>query len=146
MKKRLILSLLLAVSLLFACGCEINLVKLPEYYELNDGDTVISFTNVVGERDLNTKKIEMTNAVQRISYSFKKVEDAYADAEKYIDHLMEEEGFYYAGMLNMDETEDEITIYKTSPNDSEFEIRVIVKYNTNTKIVKVTIEREKVIE
>lgn len=146
MKKRLILSLLLAVSLLFACGCEINLVKLPEYYELNDGDSVISFTNVVGERDLNTKKLELNNAVQRIAYSFKNVEDAYADAEKYIDHLMEEEGFYYAGMLNMDETEDEITIYKTSPNDSEFEIRVIVRYNVNTKSVKVTIEREKVIE
>jgi hypothetical protein len=146
MKKRLILSLLLAVSLIFACGCEINLVKLPEYYELNDGDSVISFTNVVGERDLNTKKLELNNAVQRIAYSFKNVEDAYADAEKYIDHLMEEEGFYYAGMLNMDETEDEITIYKTSPNDSEFEIRVIVRYNVNTKSVKVTIEREKVIE
>jgi hypothetical protein len=121
-------------------------VKLPEYYELNDGDSVISFTNVVGERDLNTKKLELNNAVQRIAYSFKNVEDAYADAEKYIDHLMEEEGFYYAGMLNMDETEDEITIYKTSPNDSEFEIRVIVRYNVNTKSVKVTIEREKVIE
>lgn len=142
MKKSVICSVLL-ICLMFFSACE--LVKSPDYYELNGGDSVISYTNVVGARSVGTKKISMTNAVQSIAYSYKDVEDAYADAEKYIDHLMDEEGFYYSGMLNMDEEEDEISLSKTSPSDNEYEIRVIVKYSVDTKTVKVTIEREKII-
>lgn len=142
MKKSVICSVLL-ICLMFFSACE--LVKSPDYYELNNGDSVISYTNVVGARSVGTKKISMTNAVQSIAYSYKNVEDAYADAEKYIDHLMDEEGFFYSGMLNMDEEEDEISLSKTSPSDNEYEIRVIVKYSVDTKTVKVTIEREKII-
>ncbi len=143
MTKRIAISCLLILCVLLTCSCE--LVKSPDYYELNGDDTVISFTKVVGERKVNTTKIEMTNAVQRISYSYKNVENALEDAETYIDYLSGEEDFYYSGMLNLDETEDEITLSKTSPNDKEYEIRAIVRYNVNTKIVKVVIEREKVI-
>ena len=142
MKKSVICSVLL-ICLMFFSACE--LVKSPDYYELNGGDSVISYTNVVGARSVGTKKISMTNAVQSIAYSYKDVEDAYADAEKYIDHLMDEEGFYYSGMLNMDEEEDEISLSKPSPSDNEYEIRVIVKYSVDTKTVKVTLEREKII-
>ncbi len=144
MTKRIAISCLLILCVLLTCSCE--LVKSPDYYELNGDDTVISFTKVVGERKVNTTKIEMTNAVQRISYSYKNVENAFEDAETYIDYLSGEEDFYYSGMLNLDETEDEITLSKTSPNDKEYQIRAIVRYNVNTKIVKVVIEREKVIE
>jgi hypothetical protein len=143
MVKRIAISCLLILCVVLTCSCEI--VKSPDYYELNGDDTVISFTKVVGERKVNTTKIEMTNAVQRISYSYKNVENAFADAETYIDYLSGEEDFYYSGMLNMDETEDEITLSKKSPNDKEYEIRAIIRYNVNTKIVKVVIEREKVI-
>ncbi len=143
MTKRIAISCLLILCVLLACSCE--LVKSPEYYELNGNDTVASFTKVVGDRKVNTTKIEMTNAVQRISYSYKDVENALEDAETYIDYLSGEEDFYYSGMLNLDEIEDEITLSKTSPNDKEYQIRAIVRYNVNTKIVKVVIEREKVI-
>jgi len=143
MAKKIVISCLLVLCIVLTCACE--LVKSPEYYELNDNDTVISFTKVVGDRKVNTTKIEMTNAVQRLSYSYKDVEKAYEDAETYIDYLTGEEDFYYSGMLNMDEKEDEITLSKTSPNDKEYQIRVIVRYNVDTKIVKVVVEREKVI-
>ena len=143
MVKRIAISCLLILCVVLSCSCE--LVKSPEYYELNGNDNVASFTKVVGERKVNTTKIEMTNAVQRISYSYKNVENAFEDAETYIDYLSGEEDFYYSGMLDMDETEDEITLSKKSPNDKEYEIRAIIRYNVNTKIVKVVIEREKVI-
>ncbi len=144
MKRKLVISFLLAVCLVFSCACE--LVKSPEYYSLNGGDNVISFTKVVGNRSVSTKKIEMTNAVQSIAYSYKNVESAYADAEKYIEYLMEEDDFEYSGMLNMDENEDEITIRKTSPNEKEYMITVIIRYSNNTKTVKITVQREKIIE
>ncbi len=144
MKKRIAFSLLLILCLVFSCACD--LVKSPDYYGLNGNDNVISFTKVVGKRSVSSKKIDMTNAVQSIAYSYKDIEDAYADAEAYIDYLMEEEGFYYSGMLNLDETEDEITVSKTSPNDKEYELRVIVRYSVDTKTVKITAEREKIIK
>ena len=143
MKKRIVLSALLVLCLAFSCACEI--IKVPDYYELNGNDVVTSFTKVVGKRTINTKKIEMTNAVQTVAYSYKNVENAYADADAYIDFLSGEEDFYYSGMLNMDETEDEISLTKTSDNDKDYEITVTVRYSTKTKIVKVTIEREKII-
>jgi hypothetical protein len=141
MKRKLALSFLLAICMIFSCAC--NLVKSADYYELNGDDSVISFTNVVGDRKVSTKKIDMTNAIQSIAYSYKEIENAYVEAETYIDYLLEEEGFYYSGMLNMDETEDEITIHKTSPDDEEYEIRVIVRYSNDTKTVKITVQREK---
>ena len=143
MKKRSVLCSLLVICLVFFSACEI--VKSPDYYELNGGDNVPSYTKVVGSRTVSTKKINMTNAVQSVVYSYKDVEDAYADAETYIDYLMDEEGFYFSGMLNMDEEEDEITISKTSPNDKEYEIRIIVTYSTKTQTVKINAEREKII-
>jgi hypothetical protein len=142
-KKRIALSILLVICLAFSCACEI--VKAPDYYELNGDDVVTSFTKVVGNRTVNTKKIEMTNAVQTIAYSYKKVENAYADAEAYIDFLSGEEDFSYSGMMDMDETEDEIILTKTSDNDKEYEITVKVRYSTKTQIVKITVEREKII-
>lgn len=144
MKKRIVISFLLALCMIFACGCE--LVKSPEYYELKGGDEVSSFTKVVGSRSVGGKKVNMTNAVQSISYTYKDVENAYTDAETYVHYLIDDENFKYSGMLNMDETEDEILISKTSPSDSEFEIRIIVKYDTKTNSVQVTAEREKIIK
>ncbi|MBO7253777.1 MAG: hypothetical protein J6V36_00565 [Clostridia bacterium] len=143
MVKKIAISCLLVLFVVLTCACE--LVKSPEYYELNGDDTVISFTKVVGDRKVNTTKNEMTNAIHRISYSYKDVEKAYEDAETYIDYLTGEEDFYYSGMLNMDEKEDEITLSKASPNNKEYQIRVIIRYNVDTKIVKVVVEREKVI-
>ncbi|MBE6648493.1 MAG: hypothetical protein E7614_03110 [Ruminococcaceae bacterium] len=143
-KNRIVLCVLLTFVVVFSCACD--LVKAPDYYELNGDDVVTSFTKVVGDRKVNTKKIEMTNAVQTISYSYKNVVDAYGDAEKYIDFLTGEEDFYYNGMLNMDESEDEVSLSKTSPKDEEYEITVTVIYNVNTKVVKIVVEREKIIE
>ncbi len=140
LKKRIAIMLLTLVISVLACACK--LVKSPDYYELNEDDTVVSYTKVVGDRKVNTKKVEMTNAVQSISYSYKEVENAFEDAETYIDYLTGEEGFSYSGMLDMDEKEDEVVVSKISPNNDEYEIRVIVKYNVDVATVKITVERE----
>ena len=144
MKKRIIAFAVIFIYVVFACSCE--LVKSPDYYSLNGDDNVISFTKVVGKRKVNTTKIDMTNAVQTIAYSYKNVETPYEDAEKYLDYLTGEEGFSYAGMLDMDEKEDEIMVSKISDHDEEFEIRVKIKYNVNTNVVKITVERERLLE
>lgn len=144
MKKRITALALMVLCVIFSCGCEI--VKSPDYYMLAGNDEVASFTKVVGSRKVNTTKRDLTNAIQSISYSYKEVEAPYEDAEKYLDYLTGEEGFSYSGMLDMDEKEDEIVLTKTSENDKQFEIRVKITYNTDTKIVKIVAERERMIE
>ncbi len=127
--------------MLLVCSCDI--VKSPDYYTLNDDDTVASFTKAVGERKVSGQNISMSNATQVVTYSYKDVEDAYGDVEKYIDYLSGEEDFSYKGMLNMDEKSDEITLSKTSPNNKDYIIRVTIKYDVGPKTVKVTVERER---
>ena len=141
--RKTILGLLLAFCVLCVSACE--LIKSPDYYELNDEDKIISFTKVVGERKVNTKKIDMTHAVQRIAYSYKELENAFADSEKYINYLMDEEGFVSKDFIELDEEDDEITLRKDSSMDTGYEIRVVVKYSNSSQSVKVTVEREKVI-
>ena len=139
--KKTTLLLLVALCILFVCSCDI--VKSPDYYKLNDDDTVASFTKAVGERKVSGQNISMSNAIQVITYSYKNVKDPYGDAEKYIDYLSGEEDFSYSGMLDMDEKADTITLTKKSPNNKDYVIRVTIKYDVGPETVKITVERER---
>ena len=68
MAKKIAISCLLVLCVVLTCACE--LVKSPDYYELNDNDTVISFTKVVGDRKVSTTKIEMKKKNKEVMSDF----------------------------------------------------------------------------
>ncbi len=141
--KKLIVLILLSIFIFFSVLLLLTIIKTRnasnlQYYTIS-GDDITSITNVVGKRKVSSLSSKTSDSMIYKQYTYYGMDSAVEDVQKYVGYLCDSDKFVADSLLNSNEENGEVTLYKKAFG-SENKIILTIEYEIGR--YKISLEKE----